>query len=50
MCAKCLVIDDRVKRLRFLSRQTTDELSLDAIAGLVETLEAEKRDLHPEGE
>jgi hypothetical protein len=48
MCAKCIAIDKRLERLRYLQGRLTDPQTLDAIVGLTAELEAQKKALHPE--
>jgi hypothetical protein len=48
MCEKCDELDRRIERYRRLSSFISDELTLSAIAVLIERHEARKRELHPE--
>ena len=47
MCWKCEEIDKRILHYRVIAARVTDKQTLDGIQQLVDTLEAEKKDLHP---
>jgi hypothetical protein len=49
MCARCIAIDKRIEHLRQLSDHILDRQTMDGIAGLIAKLQAEKRELHPDG-
>jgi hypothetical protein len=48
MCGECDELDRRIERYRRLSNFITDEVTLSAIAVLIERHEARKRELHLE--
>jgi hypothetical protein len=48
MCGECDELDRRIERYRRLSKFITDEVTLSAMALLIERHEARKRELHPE--
>jgi hypothetical protein len=47
MCELCRELEDRIDRCQRLRDSTTDELTLEAIATLIESYESEKAKLHP---
>jgi len=47
MCEKCIEIDRRIERLKFIATRITDQQTLDGAAKLVAELEAQKAALHP---
>ena len=47
MCWKCEEIDKVILHYRTLGTRVTDRLTLDGLQQLIETLEAEKKALHP---
>ena len=50
MCEKCAQLDEKIVHCKALSRQITDQPTLDGIAILIGQYEAQKRDLHPNKE
>jgi hypothetical protein len=48
MCDKCVRLDDKIERYRYLSSRTTDQPTLDGIKKLIADLQAQKTALHPE--
>ena len=48
MCEKCAQLNEKIVHCKALSRQTTDQLTLDGIAILIGQYEAQKRELHPD--
>jgi hypothetical protein len=49
MCEKCVEIEAKIARYRRIESRMTDQALLDGINELVAQLEAQKKDLHPEG-
>jgi len=47
MCELCRELEDRIDGCQRLRDSTTDELTLEAIATLIESYESEKAKLHP---
>ena len=50
MCKKCAQLDEKIVDCKALSKQTTDQPTLDGIAILIGQYEAQKRELHPNKE
>jgi hypothetical protein len=48
MCWKCEEIEKMILHYQTLSARLTDRLTLEGLQQLIETLEAEKKALHPE--
>ncbi|MGX1106230.1 hypothetical protein AB7M47_004613 [Bradyrhizobium elkanii] len=48
MCEKCAEFDKRIVHYTELSMRTTDQLTLEGIALLIEQYEAQKRESHLE--
>ena len=48
MCAQCSELDRRLDQCRRLSASTTDQLTLNGIALLIEKYEADRQALHPD--
>ena len=48
MCAKCVAIDKKIERFRWIAGRMSDRTTLRAIEDLIEQHQAEKRALHPE--
>jgi hypothetical protein len=48
MCWKCVEIDKVILHYRTLSARMTDTMTLEGLQQLIDTLEAEKKALHPE--
>ncbi len=48
MCTLCSELDRRLDHCRRLSDSTTDQLTLNGIALLIEKYEADKQALHPD--
>lgn len=46
MCGKCVELDEKIQHYRRIGSAVTDQLSLDAIKDLIETLRAQKASLH----
>jgi hypothetical protein len=49
MCEKCVEIEKKIAHYRLIESRMTDETLLDGINVLVAQLEAQKKELHPEG-
>lgn len=47
MCAKCVAIDEKVERYRFLASRILDSSTIERIESLVADLLAIKGQLHP---
>ena len=50
MCEKCAQLDEKIVHCKALSRQITDQPTLDGIAILIGQYEVQKRELHPNQE
>ena len=50
MCDRCALLDEKLTRYRFMARWIEDERAQKGLSELIAQCEAEKRDLHPEGE
>jgi hypothetical protein len=48
MCEKCKSIDEEIERYRTLGGRATDPQSLKGIHILIEKMEQQKKDLHPD--
>ena len=48
MCWKCEEIEKSILHYRTLGARVTDKQTLDGMQKLIDLLEAEKKDLHPE--
>jgi len=49
MCEKCKEIDIKIEHYRRLAERVPDPLLTEGVAKLIEEMEAEKADLHPDG-
>jgi len=49
MCEKCVEIDEKVERYRWLSKSILDPITIERIEELIARLQAQKEALHPEG-
>lgn len=48
MCEKCVEIDSKIEHYRFIASRITDQETLDGIKKLIERVQAQKVELHPE--
>jgi hypothetical protein len=48
MCDKCKPFDDKMAHYRILCNNITDQQTMDGIEQLIQKLEVQKRELHPE--
>lgn len=46
MCEKCVEIDRRIARYRWMKSEISDQQTLDAIDDMIEGMTAEKAELH----
>ncbi len=49
MCDKCKEIDIKIEHYRQLAERVPNPLLTEGVAKLIEEMEAEKADLHPDG-
>jgi hypothetical protein len=49
MCEKCVEVEKKIAHYRLIESRMTDQTVLDGIKVLVAQLEAQKKELHPEG-
>jgi hypothetical protein len=50
MCDKCVELDKKIERCRRLSSSLADQVTIDRIKALIEDLQTQKVELHPEQE
>jgi len=48
MCEKCKPIDDKIAHYQFLRSAVLDQQTVDGIEQLMQELEMQKKELHPE--
>jgi hypothetical protein len=48
MCEKCVKLDSKIDHYRFLASRLTDQLTIDGIKQLIERIQAQKAEIHPE--
>jgi hypothetical protein len=48
MCDKCVELDKRIERCRRLSSSLADQITIDRIKALIQELQTQKVELHPE--
>jgi hypothetical protein len=48
MCDKCVELDGKIEHYRSIASKMTDPQTIDGIKALIERMEAQKVDLHPE--
>ena len=48
MCDKCVELDKKIERCRRLSSSLGDQVTIDRIKALIEELQTQKVELHPE--
>jgi hypothetical protein len=50
MCEKCIELEKKIEHYRRLAAGISDRATNEKLASMVDDLEAQKGDLHPEGE
>jgi hypothetical protein len=48
MCEKCTELDSKIEHYRLMASRMTDQATLDGIKRLIERMQAQKVELHPE--
>jgi hypothetical protein len=48
MCDTCVELDKKIERYRRLSSQISDQITIDRIKALIQELQTQKVELHPE--
>jgi hypothetical protein len=48
MCDQCVELDNKIERCRRLSSSLTDQITIDRIKALIEELQTQKVELHPQ--
>jgi hypothetical protein len=48
MCDKCVELDKKIERYRRVSASIADQITIDRIKALIEELQMQKVELHPE--